>query len=64
MKKADIGCKRLISLDLQGWSRWVTGNPRIEFADLLDSEFQWIAREGDVLIRAWDPQIGAFLISN
>ncbi len=64
VKKADIGSKRLISLDPQGWSCWVTGNPRIEFADLLDSEFQWIAREGDVLIRAWDPQIGEFLIAN
>jgi predicted transposase YdaD len=63
-KKADIGSKRLISLDPQAWSCWVTGNPRIEFADLLDSEFQWISRHGDVLIRAWDPDMGEFLIAN
>lgn len=63
-KKADIGSKRLISLDPQAWSCWVTGNPNIEFADLLDSEFQWISRHGDVLIRAWDPAMGEFLIAN
>jgi len=63
-KKADIGNKRLISLDPQSWSRWVTENPRIEFLEMLNTEFQWLAREGDVLLRAWDPDLGEFLIAN
>ncbi|MEN9225899.1 MAG: hypothetical protein Q6L60_11805 [Thermostichus sp. HHBFW_bins_43] len=25
-QKADIGSKRLVSLDPQGWTQWVTGN--------------------------------------
>ncbi|MBT9161124.1 MAG: hypothetical protein DDT26_02425 [Dehalococcoidia bacterium] len=63
-KKADIGCKRLISLDPHAWSCWVTGKPQLEFAALLDSDFQWLSRHGDVLIRAWEPQLGEFLIAN
>jgi predicted transposase YdaD len=31
---------------------------------MLNAEFQWLAREGDVLIRAWDPILGEFLIAN
>ncbi len=70
--KADIGSKRLISLEAtcrrwrepQSWSRWVTQNPLVEFQEMLNSEFQWVSREGDVLIRAWDPEIGEFLIAN
>ncbi|MEN9224737.1 MAG: hypothetical protein Q6M54_04620, partial [Thermostichus sp. DRC_bins_24] len=61
-KKADIGSKRLIGLDPQSWSRWVTQNPQVQVQEMLDSEFQWLSREGDVLIRAWDPDIGEFLI--
>ena len=57
VKKADIGSKRLVSLEAtsrrwrepQAWIRWVMGNPRVEFADMLDSEFQWVSRQGDVL---------------
>ncbi len=64
VKKADIGSKRLVSLDPQAWIRWVMGNPRVEFAEMLDSEFEWVSRQGDVLIRAWDPDIGEFLIAN
>ncbi|NJM00542.1 MAG: Rpn family recombination-promoting nuclease/putative transposase [Synechococcaceae cyanobacterium SM2_3_2] len=64
VKKADIGSKRLVSLDPEAWIRWVMGNPRVEFAEMLDSEFEWVSRQGDVLIRAWDPTIGEFLIAN
>ncbi|MEN9224899.1 MAG: hypothetical protein Q6M54_05445, partial [Thermostichus sp. DRC_bins_24] len=63
-KKADIGSKRLIGLDLQSWSRWVTQNPQVQVQEMLDSEFQWLSWEGDVLIRAWNPDIGEFLIAN
>ncbi|MFQ3614725.1 MAG: Rpn family recombination-promoting nuclease/putative transposase [Cyanobacteriota bacterium] len=63
-KKADIGSKRLISLDPQAWIRWVTQNPKVQFQEMLDSEFEWLSRQGDVLIRAWDPNIGEFLIAN
>ncbi len=61
--KADIGSKRLISLDPQAWIRWVTQNPQIQFQEMVTSEFQWLSREGDVLIRAQDPDQGEFLIA-
>ncbi len=62
--KADIGSKRLISLDPQGWTRWITQNPEAIFQEILNSKFEWVSREGDVLIRAWDPDLGEFLIAN
>ncbi|NJL99365.1 MAG: Rpn family recombination-promoting nuclease/putative transposase [Synechococcaceae cyanobacterium SM2_3_2] len=62
--KADIGSKRLIGLDPQGWIRWITRNPEAIFREMLNSKFEWISREGDVLIRAWDPDLGEHLIAN
>ncbi|MGF1576670.1 MAG: Rpn family recombination-promoting nuclease/putative transposase [Cyanophyceae cyanobacterium] len=62
--KADIGSKRLVGLNPQSWVRWITQNPQVVFQEMLNSEFQWVSREGDVLIRAWDPQLGEFLIAN
>lgn len=63
-KKADIGSKRLISLALQAWAQWVTHKPDVHFQEMFNSEFQWLAREGDVLLRAWAPDSGEFLIAN
>ena len=63
-KKADIGGKRLISLAPDNWVRWVTQNPTVKAGDILSSEFQWIGRESDVLVRAYSPQHGNFMVLN
>ena len=63
-QKADIGSKRLISLSPNRWVQWLTDTPNTQVSEILDSEFQWISRESDVLIRAHSPDDGEFLILN
>ncbi|MEA5596534.1 Rpn family recombination-promoting nuclease/putative transposase [Rivularia sp. UHCC 0363] len=63
-KSADISSKRIISLAPENWVKWVTQIPDITATEILDSEFQWISRESDVLIRAQSPQFGEFLVLN
>jgi predicted transposase YdaD len=63
-KKADIGSKRLISLAPDAWAKWVTGQPGIITQEIINSEFQWVSRDSDVLIKATHPQHGPFLILN
>jgi predicted transposase YdaD len=62
-KKADIGGKRLISLAPDNWVKWVTQQTDVRVKEFLSSEFQWISRDNDVLIKAENPQ-GEFLILN
>jgi predicted transposase YdaD len=64
VKKADIGSKCLISLAPDAWAQWVTQQPNIITGEILSSEFQWISRESDVLIKANHPEHGPFLILN
>jgi predicted transposase YdaD len=64
VKKADIGSKRIISLSPDAWAKWVTGQTGIITQEIINSEFQWISRESDVLIKAHHPQHGPFLILN
>jgi predicted transposase YdaD len=63
-KRADIGTKRLIGLAPDIWVKWATQIPDIVATEILNSEFQWISRESDVLIRASSPQYGEFLVLN
>ncbi|HLP90930.1 MAG TPA: Rpn family recombination-promoting nuclease/putative transposase [Nostocaceae cyanobacterium] len=63
-KPADISTKRLISLAPDNWVKWVTQIPDIVAKEILNTEFQWISRETDVLIRVESPQIGEFLVIN
>jgi predicted transposase YdaD len=63
-KAADISTKRLISLAPENWVKWVTQIPDIVSGEIINSEFQWISRESDVLIRATSPQYGEFLVLN
>ena len=63
-KSADISSKRIISLSPDKWVKWVTQIPDITATEILDSEFQWISRESDVLIRAQSEQLGEFLALN
>ena len=63
-KKADIGSKRLISLAPTAWVQWVTQQPDVVAQEILGSEFQWVSRENDVLVKAYSPTQGEFLILN
>lgn len=63
-KPADIGGKRLISIAPDLWVQWVTQIPDVVAREIVTSEFQWISRESDVLVRAYSPQDGEFLVLN
>ncbi len=64
VKRADVSTKKLISLAPDNWVKWVTQIPDIKVGEILDSEFQWISRESDVLIRVESQQYGEFLVLN
>jgi predicted transposase YdaD len=63
-KVADIGGKRLISLAPDAWVQWVTQSSDVIAREILNSEFQWVSRQNDVLVKAFSPQHGEFLILN
>jgi predicted transposase YdaD len=63
-KTSDIGSKRLISLSPDPWVQWLTEIPNLKTQEILSSNFQWVSREGDVLIRVSSPEIGEFLLLN
>ncbi len=63
-KTVDIGSKRLISLAPDLWVQWVTQIPDAVAREIVTSEFQWISRESDVLVRTHSPQNGDFLVLN
>jgi predicted transposase YdaD len=63
-KKADLGSKRLISLAPNPWVQWVTQQPDVQVQEFLSSEFQWIGRENDVLLKVYRPKQGEFLVLN
>jgi predicted transposase YdaD len=64
VKPADIGGKRLISLEPNSWVKWVTQSADVTSLEILDPEFQWISRQNDALIKAYSPADGEFLIPN
>lgn len=63
-KPADVSTKRLISLAPDSWARWVTNIPNIVAGEILNSEFQWISRQSDVLMLAESPEYKKFLLLN
>ncbi|MEH2464735.1 Rpn family recombination-promoting nuclease/putative transposase [Nostoc sp.] len=63
-KAADTGGKRLISLAPDAWVKWVTQRPEVLAKEILGSEFQWISRETDVLVKAYSTTHGDFLVLN
>ncbi|MBC6419788.1 MAG: Rpn family recombination-promoting nuclease/putative transposase, partial [Prochloron sp. SP5CPC1] len=63
-QKADISTKRLISLAPNEWVQWLMEPSQIEVREIISSEFQWVSREGDVLVKAYSPDLGEFLILN
>jgi predicted transposase YdaD len=62
VKKADIGGKRLIGLSPDAWVQWVTGQPDLVAQEIIGSDFQWISRENDVLVKVFSPTYGEFLV--
>ncbi|MEH2208207.1 MAG: Rpn family recombination-promoting nuclease/putative transposase [Nostoc sp.] len=63
-KAVDISTQKLISLAPNNWAKWVTGILNIVIGEILNTEFQWISRQSDVVIQAESPQYGKFLILN
>ncbi len=63
-KASDIGGKRLLGLAPDAWARWVTQQADVIALEILGSEFQWVSRENDVLMKAQSPTHGEFLILN
>ncbi len=61
-KKADIGGKRLISLAPTAWVQWVTQQADVVAQEILGSEFQWLSRDNDVLVKVSSPSQGEFLV--
>jgi predicted transposase YdaD len=62
VKKADIGGKRLVGLSPNAWVQWVTGQPDLVAQEIIGSDFQWISRENDVLVKVFSPAQGEFLV--
>lgn len=63
-QSADISSKRIIGLEPVQWAQWITKSSNIAVKEVINSEFQWVSRESDVLIRASSPKHGEFLILN
>jgi predicted transposase YdaD len=63
-KASDIGGKRLLGLAPDAWARWVTQDDDVIALEILGSEFQWVSRENDVLMKVRSPIHGEFLILN
>ncbi|MBO0351440.1 Rpn family recombination-promoting nuclease/putative transposase [Phormidium pseudopriestleyi FRX01] len=61
MGKADISSKRLIGLSPDGWVKWVTRKSDTVAQVILDSEFQWLSRDSDILIKAYSPEEREFI---
>jgi predicted transposase YdaD len=61
-KKADIGGKRLIGLAPTAWVQWVTQQSDVVAQEILGSEFQWLSRDNDVLVKVVSPSQGEFLV--
>ena len=61
-KVSDIGGKRLLGLAPDAWAQWVTQQTDVIALEILGSEFQWVSRENDVLMKVESPAHGEFLI--
>lgn len=62
--RADIGSRRLISLDPTGWVRWLLEDDTLDTLDLLSADFQWVGRESDAVLRVRSSAHGTFIVVN
>ncbi|WP_293115987.1 hypothetical protein [Okeania sp. SIO1I7] len=63
-KKVDISSKRLIGIAPSRWVEWVTEITNITVEEIISSGFQWVSREGDVLLSVSSQEYGEFLVLN
>ena len=63
-KKVDISSKRIIGISPSRWAEWVSKIPNVTVKEIISSDFQWLSREGDVLMRVSSQEHGEFLILN
>jgi predicted transposase YdaD len=63
-KKADTSTKRLVSLHQDHWARWLMRDESVVVQAMLSSDFQWIQRESDIILRVEHPTEGVFLLVN
>lgn len=63
-QSADVSSKRIISLEPLEWAQWITGSSDIAVQEVVNSEFQFVSRDSDILIKASSPKHGNFLILN
>ncbi|NER06735.1 MAG: Rpn family recombination-promoting nuclease/putative transposase [Okeania sp. SIO3C4] len=63
-KKVDISSKRIIGISPTRWVEWVTEITNVTIKEIASSDFQWLSREGDVLVSASTPDHGEFLVLN
>lgn len=63
-QSADISSKRIISLEPLQWAQWITGSSDITVQEVVNSEFQFVSRDSDILIKVNSPKHGDFLILN
>ncbi|NEO54821.1 MAG: Rpn family recombination-promoting nuclease/putative transposase [Okeania sp. SIO3B5] len=63
-KKVDISSKRIIGIAPSRWVEWVTKIANVTVKEIISSDFQWVSREGDVLVRVSTQEHGEFLVLN
>lgn len=61
-KVADIGSKRLVGLAPDRWVQWVTQQDTLIATEVVESEFQWVSRDTDVLVKVHSPDLGDLLV--
>ncbi|NET11697.1 MAG: Rpn family recombination-promoting nuclease/putative transposase [Okeania sp. SIO1H6] len=63
-KKVDISSKRIIGISPSRWVEWVTEITNVTVEEIISSDFQWVSREGDVLLSVSSQEHGEFLVLN
>ncbi|MDY7004539.1 MAG: transposase [Cyanobacteriota bacterium] len=63
-KKVDISSKRIIGISPTRWVEWVTEITNVTVKEIASSDFQWLSREGDVLVTVSTPEHGEFMVLN
>ncbi len=61
-KAADITTKRMIGGAPEVWAKWTTLLASITACEIIASEFQWLGRASDVVLRVRSPETGEFIL--
>lgn len=63
-KPSDIGSKRLISLAPEEWVNWIAQTSDLKVKEVINTGFEWISRDSDILIRVENSKRKEFLVLN